>query len=107
MTSVAASAEATDGVNVRLTVQDAPAAMLAPQVLDGEAKSLALFPLKARAPAENGIGSEVLFVNVTVRCADVTLTGCVPKSTLAGVTANAGINVSFATNASDGPFRLV
>jgi len=61
-------------VNVTLTVQEAPAAMLAPQVLDGEPKSAALLPLKEMLLPGNGMGSEVLFVSVTVFGALVTLT---------------------------------
>jgi hypothetical protein len=40
--------------------------MLAPQVLEGEPKSAALLPLKETLAPGNGMGSEVLFVSVTV-----------------------------------------
>ena len=63
------------GVNVTLTVQEAPAAMLAAQVLEGEAKLAALIPLKEMLAPENGIGSEVLFVSVTIFGTLVTPTG--------------------------------
>ena len=62
---MADSAVKTEGVNVTLTVQEAPAAMLAPQVLDGEPKSAAFVPLKETLDPGKGIGSEVLFVSVT------------------------------------------
>jgi len=101
MAKVAASGEAAEGVNVRLMVHDAPAPMLAPHVLDGEAKSAALLPLKARAPTANGIGSEVLFVNVTVCGLEVTPTACAPKSILDGKTVRVGISVNLATKAAD------
>lgn len=94
------------GVNVTLTVQEAPAAMLAPQVLEGEAKLAALVPVKEMLAPENGIGSEVLFVSVTVFAALVTPTGWVPKARLVGDTASVGISVSFAINASDVPFKV-
>src|SRR5437899_11157429 len=45
----------------------------------------------------------LLFVTVTVCGTDVALTGCTPKSGLAGAIARVGINVSFATNASTIP----
>ena len=72
---MADSPDATEGVNVALSVQEAPAAMLAPQVLDGEAKSAALLPLKETLVPGNGIASEVLFVSVTVCATLVTATG--------------------------------
>ena len=65
----------TEGVNTALTVQEAPAAMLAPQVLDGEEKSAALVPLNEMLLPGNGIGSEVLFVSVTVFGTLMTPTG--------------------------------
>jgi hypothetical protein len=52
----------------------------------------------------------VLFVNVTLCAALVWPTCTVPKSIVvpaAGTTASVGISVSFATNASLGPFRAV
>ena len=101
MTSVADSAAVVEGVKAKLTVQDAPAAMLDPQVFEGEAKSAALLPVKARLLFANGIGSEVLFVSVTVCGADVTPCGSVPKLMLEGETANVGIKVSLATNAAE------
>jgi hypothetical protein len=66
ITSVPVSPVKAEGANVTLTVQEAPAAMLAPQVFDGEAKSAALVPLKVTLLAGNGIAVDVLFVNVTV-----------------------------------------
>jgi len=75
MTNVADSPAATEGVNTTLTVQEAPAAMLAPQVLDGEVKSAALVPLKVTLVPGKGIASEVLFVSVTDRGADATPMG--------------------------------
>jgi hypothetical protein len=48
----------------------------------------------------------LLFVIVTVCGVDATPTGCVPKLRLVGTTASVGISVSFATNASEGSFRL-
>jgi len=104
---VADSAAATEGVKVALTVQEAPAAMLVPQVLDGEAKSAALLPLMTRLVFPNGMESDVLFVSVTVCASEVTPRGWTPKSRLDGTTAKVGIRVSFETNASDGPFRLI
>ena len=80
--------------------------MLDPQVLDGEAKSAALLPLTARLLLANGMGSDVLFVSVTVCGREVTPTGWTPKSRLEGVTANVGIKVSLATNASEGPLKV-
>jgi len=74
ITSVAVSAAAVAGVNVTLRVQDTPAAMLEPQVLEGEAKSAVLVPLKETSLLANGIGSEVLFVSVTVCAVEVTPT---------------------------------
>ena len=105
--SVADSPAAVAGVNVTLTVQEAPDAMLAPQVLDGDAKSTALLPLKERSLFANGIGSDVLFVNVTVWAAEVTDTGCTPKLRLVGATVMVGIKVSLATYPSEGPFKLL
>jgi hypothetical protein len=75
MASVALSPEAVDGVNVTPTVHEAPAAMLAPQLLEGEAKSVALVPVNAILVPGKGIGSEVLFVRDTVIAAEVTPTG--------------------------------
>jgi len=49
----------------------------------------------------------LLFVTVTVCGEDATPTGCVPKLRLVGTTANVGISVSFATNASDVPCKVV
>jgi len=66
ITIVPVSPVKAEGANVTLTVQEAPAAMLAPQVLDGEAKSAALVPLKVTLLPGNGIAVDVLFVSVTV-----------------------------------------
>ena len=60
------SADATEGLNVTLTVHEAPAAMLPAQVLDGDAKSAALVPLKVMLLPGSAIAVEVLFVSVTV-----------------------------------------
>lgn len=76
MTSAALSGAAeVDGVKVTLTVQGAPAAMLAPQVLEGEAKSALLVPVKVMLPPEKGMGLPVLFVSVTVFAVVVTPKG--------------------------------
>jgi hypothetical protein len=75
MAIVADSADATEGVNVTLMVQVVPAAMLGPQVLDGDLKSAALVPLNAMSVLANGMGSEVLFFSVMVLGAEVTVIG--------------------------------
>jgi hypothetical protein len=75
ITIVPVSAANTEGLNVTLTVHEAPAAMLPPQVLDGEAKSAALVPLNETFVPANGMGSEVLLVSVTVFAAVVAPTG--------------------------------
>jgi len=75
ITIVAVSAAETEGVKVTLTVHEAPAAMLPPHVLDGEAKSALLVPLKVTAVPGKGIASEVLFVSETVFAALVTAIG--------------------------------
>jgi len=49
----------------------------------------------------------VLFVSVTVCAGLVFGMSTVPKSRLVGDMANVGTSVSFATNASDVPFRAV
>jgi hypothetical protein len=48
----------------------------------------------------------VLFVRVNVCGVLMAPTGCIPKSNGDGVTATVGISASFATNASEGGFRL-
>ena len=80
--------------------------MLAPQVLEGEAKLAALLPVKEMLAPENGIGSDVLFVSVTVCGALLTPMVRGPKARLVGDIARVGISVSFAMNASDVPFKV-
>jgi hypothetical protein len=75
ITIVAVSAAETEGVKVTLTMHVAPAAMLPAQVLDGEAKSALLVPVKVTAVPGKGIASEVLFVSETVFAPLVTVIG--------------------------------
>jgi len=55
----------------------------------------------------NAIAALVLFVRVTVFAALVFGMSTVPKSRLVGDTTKVGTSVSFATNASDVPFKVV
>ncbi len=103
-TSCADSADATEGVNVTLTVHDAPAARLAPQFPPAAmAKSVAaaggVVATTAMFVIERAV--ELLFVKVMVCGAVVAPTSCVPKSTFAGDTATASNSGNFATYASD------
>jgi hypothetical protein len=97
----------TVGLNVTLTAQEAPAAMLAPQVLAEMAKSvLAAAGLPPVMAAANAIAAFVLFVSVTVWAALVVPITTVPKARVdpgAGDTTKVGISVNFAMNASDVP----
>ena len=108
-TSCADSADATEGVNVTLTVHDAPAARLAPHMLEEMAKSVAaaggVVATTAMFVIERAV--ELLFVNVMVCGLVVAPTSCVPKSTLAGDRATASNSGNFATNASEEPFSVV
>jgi hypothetical protein len=72
ITTFAVSAPATDGVKTTLMVQEAPAAILVPQVFDGEAKSVsaAAGEPPVTVTLENAIAAPLLFVSVTV-CAGV------------------------------------
>jgi hypothetical protein len=100
ITSVAVSADAgAEAVNVTLMVHDVPAAILAPQVLDGDAKSVlaAAGTPPLTATLVNTIAAPVLFVSVTVCGAEVTPTGCTPKLRLVGDTTRVGISDNFAT----------
>src|ERR1700719_3912417 len=98
-TSCADSADATDGVNVTSTVHDAPAARLAPHVLEEMAKSVAaaggVVATTAMFVIERAV--ELVFVNVMVFGLVVAPTSCVPKSTFAGDTATASNSGNFAT----------
>jgi len=55
----------------------------------------------------NAIAAFVLFVSVTVCAALVPGISTVPKLRVVGITVRVGIRVSFATKASDVPFRVV
>ena len=106
-TSLADSADATEGVKVMFTVHDAPDARLAAQVPPGAiAKSVAAaggaIATTAILVIVRAVG--LLFVKVTVCGAVVAPTSCVPKSTFAGDTTTDNNNGNFATNASEGPF---
>jgi len=99
-TSCADSADATEGVNVTLTIHDAPAARLAPQLPPATiAKSVAAAGgfVATTAMLAIEIAVELLFVKVIVCGLVVAPTSCVPKSTLAGDTATASNSGNFAT----------
>jgi hypothetical protein len=89
-----------------LMVQEAPAAILVPQVFDGEAKSVSAAPGEPPVTVTlvNAIAALLLFVSVTVCAGVVVPTSRGPNVKLVGDTASVGRNVSSATNASDGPF---
>jgi uncharacterized membrane-anchored protein len=72
ITKFAASTAATEGVKTTLIVQEAPAAMLVPQVFDGEEKSVsaAAGEPPVTVTLVNAIAVILLFVSVTV-CAGV------------------------------------
>jgi hypothetical protein len=108
-TSLAISVAATEGVNVTLTLHEAPAARLAPHVFDEIAKSVAATGGAVATIAMFVMASavELLFVNMIVCGAVVAPTSCVPKSTLVGDTATASSRGNFATNASELPLRVV
>src|SRR5215469_7963969 len=109
-TRVAVSADATDEVNVILTVQDMPAGKLAPQVPPAAmAKSAAE---AGGVPATMAMllmvsTVELLLVKVMVCGAVVAPISCVPKSTLSGDTTTGNKSGSLATNASESPLILV
>jgi hypothetical protein len=108
-TSLADSADATEGVKATLTVHEAPAARLAPHVPPGTiAKSVPAAGGVIATTATLVIASavELLFVKVTVCDAVVAPTSCVPKSTFAGDTTTDNNKGNFATNASEAPFSV-
>lgn len=99
-TSLADSADATEGVKVTFTVHDIPAGRLAPQVPPGTiAKSMAAAGGAMAATAILVIERAValLFVRVTVCGAVAAPTSCVPKSRLAGETTTGSNSGNFAT----------
>jgi len=55
----------------------------------------------------NAIAALVLFVKVTVFAALVLGISTVPKLRVVGATVRVAMGVNFATNASEGPFRVV
>ena len=109
-TSLADSADATEGVKITFTVHDIPAGRLAAQVPpDAMAKSV---PAAGGAIATIAMfvierAVELLFVKVTVCGAVAAPTSCVPKSTVAGDTITGRISGNFATYASEVPFNVV
>ena len=90
----------TVGVNVTLMAQVAPAATLAPQVFVWAKSPVTTMEVIARAVLP-------LFVRVTLCAALVVVRNCPPKARFAGASPTTGTKVSFATNASEGPFRVV
>ena len=109
-TSLADSADATEGVKVMFTVHEAPEAKLAPQVPPSAmAKSVAAAGGAVATTAMLVIARAValLFVRVTVCGEVVAPTSCVPKSRLAGDTATGSNRGNFATYASEVPFKVV
>jgi hypothetical protein len=107
--SVAISAPAgADGLKVTLTVQGVVVVMLGLQAAAGvAAKSAAFVPVTVALV--NAIGAFVLFVSVIVFGPLVVPICTGPKSSVdpgAGDTTKVGIGVSFATKASEVPFKL-
>ena len=98
-TSDADSAAATEGVNVTITVQDAPTARIAGQGLLEIAKSV---PAAGGAVATIVMllivsGDKLLLVIVTDCGFDLTPTACVPNATVAGEMTTGSKSGSFAT----------
>ena len=98
-----------DGLKVTLTVQGVVGVMLGLQAAAGVAVKSAEF-VPVTVALVNGIGAFRLFLSVIVCAALVAPMSTGPKSSVdpgAGDTTNVGIGVSFATKASDVPFKLV
>lgn len=108
-TSFADSAAATEGLKVTPRMQDAPEATLLPHVLDEIAKSTLAAGGVIATPATLVMARAEfeLFVRVTAWAALVVPTTTVPKFKLLGDRVTVGTKVSFATNASEVPFRVV
>ncbi len=109
MTRLAVSTAATEGVKTTLIVQEAPAAMLVPQVFAVGAKSVlaAAGEPPEMATLVNATAVMLLFVSVTICAAVGVPTSCGPNVRVRGETVNVGWKVSSAMKASDVPLSAV
>jgi hypothetical protein len=90
-------------------VQEVPAAMLDPQVFEGEVKSVlaAAGEPPDTATLVNATAVMLLFVSVTICAAVGVPTSCGPNVRVSGETVNVGWKVSCAMKASEVPLSAV